>query len=59
MSLLTYEDARPWAAALKAKGYDYRFVFTKGTGHCDGKVFKQTLADTQARYPRADMTPYR
>ena len=34
------------AAALKAKGYDYRFVFSKATGHCDGKVFDQTLADT-------------
>ncbi|HLY09675.1 MAG TPA: alpha/beta hydrolase-fold protein [Planctomycetota bacterium] len=34
------------AAALKAKGYDYRFVFSRGTKHCDGKVFQQTLADT-------------
>jgi len=34
------------AVALKAKGYDYRFVFSKATGHCDGKVFQQTLADT-------------
>jgi len=34
------------AAALKAKGYDYRFVFSKATGHCDKKVFEQTLADT-------------
>jgi enterochelin esterase-like enzyme len=34
------------AAALKAKGYDYRFVFSKASGHCDGKVFEQTLADT-------------
>ena len=34
------------AAALKAKGYDYRFVFSKATNHCDGKVFEQTLADT-------------
>jgi len=34
------------AAALKAKGYDYRFVFSKATRHCDGKVFKQTLGDT-------------
>jgi enterochelin esterase-like enzyme len=34
------------AAALKAKGYDYRYVFSKATGHCDGKVFNQTLADT-------------
>ena len=34
------------AAALKAKGDDYRFIYSKGTGHCDGKVFGQTLADT-------------
>ncbi|HEV3025982.1 MAG TPA: alpha/beta hydrolase-fold protein [Planctomycetota bacterium] len=37
---------RRTAAALKAKGYDYRFVFSKATKHCDGKVFQQTLADT-------------
>jgi len=34
------------AAALKAKGYNHRFVFSLGTGHCDGRVFQQTLADT-------------
>lgn len=34
------------AEALNAKGYEYRFVYSKGTGHCDGKVFRQTLADT-------------
>jgi enterochelin esterase family protein len=34
------------AAALKAKGYHYRFVYSKATGHCDGKVFDLTLADT-------------
>lgn len=34
------------AAALKAKGYDYRYVFTRATKHCDTKVFEQTLADT-------------
>jgi enterochelin esterase-like enzyme len=34
------------AAALKAKGYDYRYVFSRGTKHCDQKVFEQTLADT-------------
>jgi len=34
------------AAALKAKGYHHRYVFSKGTGHCDGKVFQHTLADT-------------
>jgi len=34
------------ASALKAKGYDYRFIFSKATKHCDEKVFRQTLADT-------------
>lgn len=34
------------AAALKAKGYDYRYVFSRATRHCDAKVFEQTLADT-------------
>lgn len=34
------------AAALEEKGYNHRFVFSLGTGHCDGKVFQQTLADT-------------
>jgi enterochelin esterase-like enzyme len=34
------------AAALKAKGYDYRYVFSRATKHCDNKVFEHTLADT-------------
>jgi len=34
------------AAALKEKGYDYRFVFSRASGHCDRKVFEATLADT-------------
>jgi enterochelin esterase-like enzyme len=34
------------AAALKAKGYDYRYVFSKASGHCDRNVFEATLADT-------------
>ena len=34
------------SAALTAKGYHHRFVFSKASGHCDGKVFNQTLADT-------------
>jgi iron(III)-enterobactin esterase len=34
------------AAVLKAKGYDYRYVYSKATKHCDGKVFDLTLADT-------------
>ncbi|HEX8916064.1 MAG TPA: alpha/beta hydrolase-fold protein [Humisphaera sp.] len=31
------------AAALKAKGYPYRYVFAKNAGHTDGKVTRQTL----------------
>ena len=34
------------AVALKAKGYDYRYIFSRATRHCDRKVFEQTLADT-------------
>jgi len=34
------------AAALRAKGYDYRYVFSLATRHCDRKVFEATLADT-------------
>jgi enterochelin esterase-like enzyme len=37
---------RRTSAALTGKGYHHRFVFSKATGHCDGKVFNQTLADT-------------
>lgn len=33
-------------AALEARGYHHRFIFSRATGHCDGKVFQQTLADT-------------
>jgi enterochelin esterase-like enzyme len=31
------------AAALKAKGYKYQFVFAKESGHVDGRVVNQTL----------------
>jgi enterochelin esterase family protein len=34
------------AAALKSRGYHHRYVFSKATGHCDKRVFEQTLADT-------------
>jgi enterochelin esterase family protein len=34
------------AAALKAKGYHYRFVYALGAGHCDAKPRQQTLPDT-------------
>ncbi|HKO50972.1 MAG TPA: alpha/beta hydrolase-fold protein [Polyangiaceae bacterium] len=33
------------AAALKAKGFHYKFVQGRGAGHCDGKVQSATLAD--------------
>jgi iron(III)-enterobactin esterase len=32
------------AEALKAKGYDYQFVYAKNAGHTDGKVISQTIA---------------
>lgn len=34
------------ADVLKAKGYDYRFVYALGAGHTDRRVYNQTLADT-------------
>jgi len=34
------------AAALEAKGYNHRYVFSLATNHCDRRVFEQTLADT-------------
>lgn len=44
------------AAALKAKGYDYRFVFALGASHCDPRVIAQTLPEalewTWAGYAR-------
>ncbi|WP_395140552.1 alpha/beta hydrolase [Armatimonas sp.] len=32
------------AKILKAKKYPYQFVFSKESGHCDGRVTRQTLA---------------
>ena len=37
---------RRTAAALKKKGYHYRYVFSRASRHCDRRVFEQTLADT-------------
>jgi enterochelin esterase-like enzyme len=37
---------RRTAAALKAKGYHHRFVFSLDSRHCDRRVFEHTLADT-------------
>ena len=34
------------AKALKSKGYNYRFIFSRSSGHCDRRVFEHTLADT-------------
>ncbi len=36
------------AAALKTKGYHYRFEFAKGASHCDGRVQNQTLPEALA-----------
>jgi hypothetical protein len=33
------------AAALKAKGYDYQYVFADTAGHVDSKVVLQTLPE--------------
>jgi enterochelin esterase family protein len=33
------------AAALKANGYHYRFVFARGASHCDIRTTQATLAD--------------
>jgi iron(III)-enterobactin esterase len=33
------------AKVLKAKGYEYRYVFAKAAGHTDGRVTNQTLGD--------------
>jgi enterochelin esterase-like enzyme len=44
------------AAALKAKSYDYRFVLSRNTGHCDTRAITQTLPEslewTWKGYPR-------
>lgn len=37
---------RAMAAALKAKGYHYRFVFAKDAAHVDRRVIRQTLPET-------------
>jgi len=34
------------AAALKTKGYEYRYLFSLNSKHCDRGVFSHTLADT-------------
>lgn len=32
--------------ALASKGYDYQFLYSLNSGHCDSKVFEHTLAET-------------
>lgn len=34
------------AKELEAKGYDYRYVFSKASKHCQRSIFEATLADT-------------
>lgn len=34
------------AAALGAKGYHYRFIYSEDSGHCDGAVIAHTLPDS-------------
>jgi enterochelin esterase-like enzyme len=34
------------AEDLEAKGYHYRYVYSLDSGHCDGRVFDHTLAET-------------
>lgn len=34
------------AKALQAKGYDYRYIFSRASKHCDAHVFEHTLAET-------------
>jgi enterochelin esterase family protein len=34
------------AAALKAKGYPYRYVWCENAGHVDRKAVNQTLPDS-------------
>jgi hypothetical protein len=39
------EANRRMAAALKNKGYAYRYVYAQDAGHCDRKVREQTLPE--------------
>ena len=34
------------AKLLKTKGYNYRFIYSRSSGHCDRRVYEHTLADT-------------
>ncbi|MEP7053276.1 MAG: hypothetical protein ABJB12_23135 [Pseudomonadota bacterium] len=48
-------NQRP-AAALKAKGYHYRFTYAQALGHCDQRVFDLTLRK-RCPGPRAAIRP--
>lgn len=37
---------RAMAKVFKEKSYQYRFVYSKNSGHIDGKVYRQTLPET-------------
>ena len=39
-------EVEPIHAALNAKGFHYRYVFSRQSRHCDRRVFEHTLADT-------------
>jgi len=34
------------AAAVRSKGYDYRYVYSLAAGHCDARVFEHSLVET-------------
>ena len=42
--------------SLTANGYDYRYVFSKTSKHCESRVFEATLADTLI-WQFMDLTP--
>lgn len=45
------------AAALKAKGYHYRYHYAAGLGHCDFKVEQQTIAENLSWLWRGYVAP--
>jgi hypothetical protein len=47
------DNGRNWVVAnerthedLAAAGYHYRYIYSLDTGHCDGRVFDATVAQT-------------
>lgn len=45
------------AAALKAKGYHYRYHYAEGLGHCDFKVEQQTIGENLSWLWRGYVAP--